>query len=100
MFLDMRSSTAIAEKLGHVRYFELLNEVYADITDPLVYTGAKCISTGDEVSVSWPLRKGLKDHRCIRCFGIQSKLAERAEHYRQRWSGAPVQGRLPLRVTG
>lgn len=91
MFLDMRSSTAIAEKLGHVRYFELLNDVYADITDPLVYTGGEVYQyVGDEVSVSWPLRKGLKDHRCIRCFfGIQSKLSERAEHYRQRFGLVP-----------
>lgn len=91
MFLDMRSSTAIAEKLGHVRYFELLNDVYADITDPLVYTGGEVYQyVGDEVSVSWPLRKGLKDHRCIRCFfGIQRKLAERADHYRQRFGLVP-----------
>lgn len=91
MFLDMRSSTTIAEKLGHVRYFELLNEVYADITDPIVYTGGEVYQyVGDEVSVSWPLRRGLKDHRCIRCFfGIQQKLSERAEHYRQRFGLVP-----------
>ncbi len=91
MFLDMRSSTTIAEDLGHVRYFELLNEVYADITDPIVYTGGEVYQyVGDEVSVSWPLRRGLKDHRCIRCFfGIQQKLAERAGHYRQRFGLVP-----------
>ncbi|HRD52110.1 MAG TPA: adenylate/guanylate cyclase domain-containing protein, partial [Flavobacteriales bacterium] len=38
MFLDMRSSTSIAEDLGHVRYFQLINELFQDITDPIVYS--------------------------------------------------------------
>ncbi len=35
MFLDIRSSTAIAEDLGHLRYFELLNDFFKDIADPI-----------------------------------------------------------------
>ncbi len=38
MFLDMRSSTTIAEKLGHVRYYKLLNDYYADITKCIIKT--------------------------------------------------------------
>ncbi len=91
MFLDMRSSTAIAERLGHVRYFELLNAIYADITDPVVYSGGEVYQyVGDEVSVSWQLRKGLKDQRCIRCFfDIRAKLATRAAEYERRFGLVP-----------
>lgn len=91
MFLDMRSSTTIAEKLGHGRYFELLNDVYADITDPVVYSRGRIYQyIGDEVSVTWPLRRGLKDHRCIRCFfRIREKLAKRETYYREKYGIVP-----------
>jgi adenylate cyclase len=36
MFCDMKSSTTIAEKLGHVKFFEMLREYYADLSDPTV----------------------------------------------------------------
>ena len=38
MFLDMRSSTTIAEKLGHKRYYQLLNNYYEDMTDAIIST--------------------------------------------------------------
>ena len=38
MFLDMKSSTTIAEKLGHVKYLELLNDYYADLTNAILET--------------------------------------------------------------
>jgi len=36
MFLDIKSSTSIAEKIGHMKYFELLSQFYKDITDPII----------------------------------------------------------------
>ena len=35
MFLDIRSSTTIAEELGHIQYFELLNDFFRDIAEPI-----------------------------------------------------------------
>ncbi|MBL7963426.1 MAG: adenylate/guanylate cyclase domain-containing protein [Flavobacteriales bacterium] len=92
LFLDMRSSTAIAEELGHVRYFQLLNEVYADITDPVLDSGGEIYQyVGDEVSVSWLLRKGIKQQRCLRCFfAIQDRIKAKAAHYQQRYGHAPI----------
>lgn len=92
MFLDMRSSTTIAEELGHVRYFQLLNELFSDITDPIVDQRGEIYQyVGDEISVSWPLKRGLDRQRCLRCFlGIRSKLEARKEHYRQRYGIAPA----------
>lgn len=92
MFLDMRSSTAIAERIGHVKYFQLLNELYADITDPILYSRGEIYQyVGDEISVSWSLRRGMARQRCIRCFlDIRSKLQRRAKHYEERYGLAPV----------
>ncbi|MBL7952925.1 MAG: adenylate/guanylate cyclase domain-containing protein [Flavobacteriales bacterium] len=92
MFLDMRSSTAIAERLGHVKYFQLLNELYADITDPILYSRGEIYQyVGDEISVSWSLRRGVGRQRCIRCFlNISRKLKARGAHYEARYGLAPI----------
>lgn len=92
MFLDMRSSTAIAEEIGDTRYFRLLNDVYADITDPVVYSEGDIYQyVGDEISVSWPLHKGIKGARCIRCFfAIREKLRKRSAYYHDTYGIVPV----------
>ncbi len=92
MFLDMRSSTAIAEQIGHVKYFQLLNELYADITDPILYSRGDIYQyVGDEISVTWSLRRGVGQQRCIRCFlDIRAKLNRRAKHYEERYGMAPT----------
>lgn len=92
MFLDMRSSTSIAEDLGHVRYFQLINELFQDITDPIVYSRGEIYQyVGDEISVSWPLRRGLGRQRCIRCFrDIRVKLRSRAAYYQSRYGITPT----------
>jgi adenylate cyclase len=92
MFLDMRSSTTIAEQLGHKEYFKLLNELFTDITDPIVYSRGEIYQyVGDEISVSWPLRKGVSRQRCIRCFlDIRRKLKDRSAHYKARYGLVPI----------
>lgn len=91
MFLDMRSSTSIAEDLGHVKYFQLLNELFSDITDPIVDSRGEIYQyVGDEISVSWPLKRGISKQRCVRCFlNIRSKLQGRAAHYEARYGILP-----------
>ena len=36
MFADMRSSTTIAEKIGHKKYFNLLSDLFSDITNTIL----------------------------------------------------------------
>lgn len=92
MFLDMRSSTSVAETIGDTRYFKLLNDLYADITDPVVYSGGEIYQyVGDEISVSWQLDRGIRNDRCIKCFfAIRAKLRQRAEYYRTTYGTEPV----------
>jgi adenylate cyclase len=69
MFLDMRSSTTIAERLGHECYFELIKKYYSDMTQTIQQTsGAIYQYVGDEIVVSWIEKKGLNDNNCIECF--------------------------------
>lgn len=69
MFLDMKSSTTIAENLGHVKYFELLKEYYSEFSDPIINNGGEIYQyVGDEIIVSWKLKNGLKNNGCLQCF--------------------------------
>jgi class 3 adenylate cyclase len=83
MFLDMRSSTTIAESLGHVKYFNMLREYYADLSEPIIrFSGEVYQYAGDEIIVSWQMQKGLADNHCIRCFfGMKDSLEKRRSHY-------------------
>lgn len=69
MFLDIRSSTTIAEELGHVQYFELLNDFFRDIAEPISKNKGQIYQyVGDEVVVSWPMEDGLTQANCLQCF--------------------------------
>jgi class 3 adenylate cyclase len=69
MFLDITSSTSIAENLGHVKYFELLNDFFNDLAKPIAsHKGEIYQYVGDEVVVSWAFEEGIKDANCLHCF--------------------------------
>lgn len=77
MFLDMRSSTAMAERLGHVKWFELLNNFFNDITEPILDTRGEIYQyVGDEIIVHWSTKNGLTNNNCLHCFFEISKRIE------------------------
>ena len=66
IFLDINDSTTIAEKLGHEKYFELLKDFFADITEPILINGAEIYQyVGDEIILSWKNTPSNK-RRCLR----------------------------------
>ncbi len=77
MFLDMKSSTSIAEKMGHRKYFDLIKAFYADMTDAILETNGEIFQyVGDEIVVTWPEKKGLFNNNCIVCFDKISEAFE------------------------
>lgn len=79
MFLDLNRSTHIAEKLGEIEYNKLLNMFFFDITDSILNTYGEIYRyVGDEVVVTWPLKRGLRNANCIRTFFL-AKQAIRKE---------------------
>ena len=91
MFLDMRSSTTIAENLGHVKYFEMLREYYTDLSEPVIkYSGVIYQYAGDEMIVSWDLKKGLQNNNCIHCFFAMKKaINKQAAKYYEKFGLLP-----------
>jgi adenylate cyclase len=60
MFLDLKSSTRIAEKLGHVLYSQLLQACFADVSQVVINTRAEIYQyVGDEIVLSWSMQEGL-----------------------------------------
>ena len=92
MFLDMKDSTAIAEKLGHVKYFEMLREYYADLTDSIIEYGGEIYQyVGDEVVVSWKQKKDKINNNCINCFfAMKSALSHKANKYNLEFGLVPT----------
>lgn len=80
MFVDMKSSTTIAEHLGHVRYFEMLKEYFVDLSGAVIdHAGAIYQYAGDEMIVTWKLKDGLKKNNSIDCFFAMKRALERQE---------------------
>jgi adenylate cyclase len=91
MFLDIASSTTIAEKIGHLNYLSLLNDFFYDVTGPINLTKGEIYKyVGDEVIITWKMKNGLKDNNCIRCFYyIDEAVRSRADHYRKKYGLVP-----------
>ena len=83
MFLDMKSSTTIAEQLGHVRFYTLLNELFHEISQPVLQTKAEIYQyIGDEVVLTWEVEHGLENSNCLKTFFMfQESLLRNSENY-------------------
>jgi adenylate cyclase len=83
MFLDMKSSTTIAEQLGHIRFYTLLNELFHEISEPVLQTKAEIYQyVGDEVVLTWKLKDGLENSNCLKAFFLfRESLARNGESY-------------------
>ena len=91
MFMDMRSSTSIAEKIGNEQYFHLLNDLFSDITNTILNNEGEIYQyVGDEIVISWSMKKGIRNANCLRCFTqIQEKLAVLRPMYEQKYKVMP-----------
>jgi adenylate cyclase len=91
LFLDLAGSTAIAERIGGIRFLELLNRLYEDLAETIAEYGGEIHKyVGDEVIVTWTPETGLVEARAIACaLAIERTLAGRAESYAQAFGTAP-----------
>lgn len=92
MFLDLRSSTTIAEQLGHRRYSCLIQDCFRDLTGTLLDTRAEVYQyVGDEAVLSWPVDVATADANCLRAyFEFTNVLERRSEYYTDAYGLVPV----------
>ncbi len=91
MFLDMKSSTSLAERLGDVEYLELLDQAFNDMTGPILETGAEVYQyVGDEAVLTWRIGRGGRNSDCIRVFfRVRHEIHRNRDHYLSRWNHVP-----------
>lgn len=91
MFLDLKSSTAIAEKLGHIKYSELVQECFLDIADVALYNKAEIYQyVGDEIVLTWEKEKGTDNNNCLKLFfDFKRVLLQRADDYKEKFGLLP-----------
>lgn len=91
MFVDMKSSTTYAERLGHIKFSEVIQDCFFDLTDVVRRYKANIYKyVGDEVILFWDLNDGLEEANCIKTFfAFQQAITKKSDYYQERYGFIP-----------
>ncbi|MEZ4685963.1 MAG: adenylate/guanylate cyclase domain-containing protein [Bacteroidia bacterium] len=90
MFLDLRSSTTHAERLGHIMYSKLIQDCFNDLGVVVENEAEIYQYVGDEVILTWKLEEGLRNQNCLRAFfNFKRQLLARKEYYSRQYDCLP-----------
>lgn len=82
MFVDVKSSTTLAEQLGDILYSSLLQDLFSHFTDGILASRAEIYQyAGDEIILTWKSATGIKENRCLCCFYMLKKSIKKREDY-------------------
>lgn len=91
LFLDLKGSTTIAERLGHTRYSQFIRHCFHDLTDSVLSFHAQVYQfVGDEVVLTWPQVRGRVGRKSLDTFfAFKERLQERRSWYLEEFGVAP-----------
>ena len=91
MFLDLKSSTSHAERLGHARYSRLIQDCFYDLTDSAIKHKVEIYQyVGDEAILTWKIKDGISSANCINVyFEFDNTLKRRSEYYQDKYGFVP-----------
>lgn len=91
LFLDLKSSTTIAEQLGHEKYSFFIQDCFKDLHPAVVKHQAMVYQyVGDEAILTWESSKALDNANCIRAFfAFEKQLQSRKAYYMSRYGLIP-----------
>ena len=91
LFIDLKSSTAMAEKLGNTKYSSFLIDYFHDMTGAILMSKAEIYQyIGDEIILTWNFNSGIKHSRCINCFfDIMTSIEWDKEKYLKKYGVQP-----------
>ena len=83
MFLDLKSSTHLAEKLEHVSYSRLVQDCYAELTIPLMQYNAEVYQyVGDEVVLTWRMNRSFSASYCHEfVYAFEDRLEAKKDYF-------------------
>jgi adenylate cyclase len=90
MFLDLKDSTPIAEKLDSISYFKFIREFIYQISIALIeHDGTIYQYVGDEIVVSWKFNETNTKKCMVSLIEARKNLQKRGEHFRRRYGVSP-----------
>lgn len=90
MFLDLKDSTPIAEKLGHQQYFLFIREFIYHVSMALIeYNGRIYQYVGDEIVVSWQSNKKNVKNALASVIEARKNVQKNSERFRRKYNIIP-----------
>jgi adenylate cyclase len=91
MFVDLKGSTELGERLSQEDYYGLLNDFFRDVSGPVLDARGEIYEyVGDEVVLTWKLPLGLQNAHCLRVFfDIDRAVQANALKYVHRYGLVP-----------
>jgi len=91
LFLDIKGSTALVERLGPIDARALIGKFFFDISGPITDLGGEIYRfTGDGVVAVWDWNQGVARNRIARAIdAIDDAVAREAEYYRDKFGHVP-----------
>jgi adenylate cyclase len=69
MFVDLKDSTGLAERLSLEAYYGLVNDFFRDVSRPVLDSRGEIYEyVGDEVVITWKQEVGARNANCVRAF--------------------------------
>jgi adenylate cyclase len=92
LLIDMKDSTGLAERLGPIRFHQLLNDFFRDISHAALECQAEIHKyVGDEAILTWADEAGLADGAALSCpFIARDSIAAHEARYRERFGAVPT----------
>ncbi|WP_339812374.1 adenylate/guanylate cyclase domain-containing protein, partial [Zunongwangia profunda] len=88
---DLKDSTKLAEKLGHIKYSAFIQESFMDINQIVKKYDAQIYQyVGDEVVVSWPLGCWNTSLAIEFFFAVHKRFQNKKGHYLKHYNHVPI----------
>ncbi len=91
MFLDLKDSTSIAERLGHLKYSQFIQDCFHDLNRIVFKYEAEIYQyVGDEAVLTWTYAKGVMNNNCVELFfGFEQERQSRRDYYIEKYGVYP-----------
>ncbi len=90
MFLDMKSSTTIAEKLFHKKFSYLVQDIFNDMTVFGSFHGEIYQYLGDGAIISWQVKSGILNCNYLKAyFAFRKKISGKERYFNRKYKLVP-----------
>ncbi len=90
MFIDLQSSTTLAEQLGHLQYSAFIQDCFNDLGVVVEHEAEIYQYVGDEAVLTWRLKNEADAHSSLQAFfRFKQQIEERAQYYVDKYGNKP-----------